>query len=234
VCVLAAKIVAERPVIVTLLVPHHQKTFEKSQQEVARCLSDMESPAGTIRYVITESLFSSMRLIYYRIIAMGDLATDFSSLMQPDISAFQDFWNKCLHSLPITCSATGTEYPGIPKPSLFFIDSVQYDLLAHVRATDTSPPTAVLTWMMAFLGTLVTLTFPKKYGGCLEIMLPEFTEEEIAKGRLMKVDGEIKHVRGLPDMYDWEAHPQDLSYIPMFKDQDRISHPFNKFIRYVP
>jgi hypothetical protein len=164
---------------------------------------------------------------------MGDLATDFSSLMQPDIPAFQDFWNKCIHSLPITCSATGTEYPGIPKPSLFFIDSMQYDFLAHIRATDTSPPTAILTWMMAFLGTLVTMTFPKKYGGDAEIMLSEFTEEEIAHGRPIKLDGKIRHVRGLPEMYDWEAYPQDLSYIPIFKDQDKILYPFHKFTKYV-
>jgi hypothetical protein len=62
VCVLAAKIVAERPVIVTLLVPHYQTTFEQSQQEVARCLSDIESPAGIIRYVLTKLMPLSLAL----------------------------------------------------------------------------------------------------------------------------------------------------------------------------
>jgi hypothetical protein len=164
---------------------------------------------------------------------MGKLRTDFSAALEPDMPAFHDFWGRCLHGSSITCSATGTEYPGVTKPLLFFLDSIQYELLAHVRVTDTSPSTSVLTWVMAFMGAMATTTFPDRYGGSAEIILPEYTEEEIVNGRSMKLDGKIRHVRGLPDMYDWEAYPQDFSHIPMFKDQDKIPYTFHKFTRYV-
>jgi hypothetical protein len=164
---------------------------------------------------------------------MGEPKSDLFAVMRPDMLAFEDFWKRCLHGSPITCSATGKEYPGVAKPSLFFIDPMQYDLLSHVRATDTSPHTSVLSWMMAFVGMMVSITFPRKYGGSAEIILPEFTPEEVENGRLMKPHGEIKRIRGLPDMYDWEAYPQELVNIPIMKDQDKIQYTFHQYTKYV-
>lgn len=48
-CVLSSKIVAERNVIVTLIVPNWGTTFEKATAEVGRCLSSEGSQLGVVR-----------------------------------------------------------------------------------------------------------------------------------------------------------------------------------------
>jgi hypothetical protein len=51
--VFATKLAAERPVVVTMLVPHWMQTFDKASSEVKRCLSDMPSQKGEIRCVVS-------------------------------------------------------------------------------------------------------------------------------------------------------------------------------------
>ena len=48
-CVFAAKLAAERPVVVTLVIPYGMTTFSKANAEVERCLKDVAVQRGQIR-----------------------------------------------------------------------------------------------------------------------------------------------------------------------------------------
>jgi hypothetical protein len=53
--VFAAKLAAERSVVVTMLVTHWMKTFEKATEEAKRCVADVEWMKGELQCVLPQS-----------------------------------------------------------------------------------------------------------------------------------------------------------------------------------
>jgi hypothetical protein len=144
----------------------------------------------------------------FSVVALGEHSFASLVVMGDHSAEFEPVWKELASSRPIKCSATGREYSGLAKPSLFIIDGFLCPWLPIIRSHTPSPPVPVLTWYVGFSAGIFPTSLPEKYGGWSHIALPEFTQEETMKGRPNPPTGKIVRLRGLPEMYDWELYPQ--------------------------
>jgi hypothetical protein len=165
-----------------------------------------------------------MFLMLYKcsIIAIGEHSTDILRGNAANTPEFESMWADILASRPIKCSATGKEYPGLPRPSLAILDGFQYPWFSIIRSTTTSSPIPILTWFVVFSGGIFHFCVSEKYGGENHVVLPEFTEEEVKVGRPNPPKGKLFRLRGFPPMYDWEFYPQLISGMEDFKKPETI------------
>jgi hypothetical protein len=143
-----------------------------------------------------------------RVIAIGEHTVANLVALGDNTDIFDPVWEDIVNSRPIKCSATGREYAGLSRPSLVIMDGFQYPWFSIIRSTTTSSPIPILTWFVGFSAGIYPSCLPEKYGGSSHITLPEFTKEEVIRGRANPPTGEIVRINGLPEMYDWELYPQ--------------------------
>jgi hypothetical protein len=130
--VFATKLATERPVVVTMLVPHWMQTFEKARSEVKRCLSDVPSQKGEIRYAVsflTVVAHLMLYMFYHRVVGFGEHSTDLdpAKMASGDPALFDTLWTTLIGPHPLKCSATGTEYPAAAKPTMCVLDVSVHD-----------------------------------------------------------------------------------------------------------
>jgi len=190
-CVFGSKIAAESAVTVTFLVPNWATTFEKATVEVARCLSTVEKPKGTVR-----------------IVAVGDRSVAPWDACTVHVEPFEPVWTALTDEEPVKCSVTGTVFPAAPKPTFVIFDGFQYPWLPTVRTL--SPSLKVFVWMNGFSGGLLRACLPDARGGVGDQLRAPFTPDEWVNGKVSECTGQIIRIDGMPVSYDWESWPQLL------------------------
>ncbi|CAL1709844.1 unnamed protein product [Somion occarium] len=120
---------------------------------------------------------------------------------------------------PIICARTGKELPPIASPDAAVVDCIGYPSLQVVRELSVKP-VKVFSWMPSQQSSLVYPLAPVRYGG-REDVRPKIREEAARTGRkieevleemILVTKDEVTRVPGLPPMYDYELHPQQLLF----------------------
>ncbi|KZW02223.1 UDP-Glycosyltransferase/glycogen phosphorylase [Exidia glandulosa HHB12029] len=185
-CILAARLTAERPIVVTILVPYWMKILDQVNSETARYLQNVPIPRGLLR-----------------IIAVGEHseAQNPAEIFAVGFQAMQSLWPRLIGNQSVECSATHTIHAPTKPPSVVLIDPFLYSWYPILR---TSPKTSIM-WYVA--GTAAGGAYICQPGG-------RYTVDELLdknKGR-PQMTGRILQLAAHPPMYDWEFAPQKLEH----------------------
>ncbi|CAL1714247.1 unnamed protein product [Somion occarium] len=120
---------------------------------------------------------------------------------------------------PIICARMGKELSPIASPDAVVIDCIGYPALQVVRELSVKP-VKVFSWMPSQQSSLVHFLAPIHYGGREDIRPSAYEEaartsrkiDEVLSEMILVTKGEVTRIPGLPPMYDYEFHPQQLVF----------------------
>ncbi|KAF5368679.1 hypothetical protein D9757_010227 [Collybiopsis confluens] len=129
-------------------------------------------------------------------------------------TAFQALYSS--HS--VTCRSTGMTIEGLTPPTVAVIDPFASYAIDAIRSIAGSA-CPVFSWMTAPAGSALRLCGPEEYGGGGDMSIK--IEQEVARtGRNATelarelfdqlITGQVIEVPGVPPMYDYEWHPQEI------------------------
>ncbi|PPQ89615.1 hypothetical protein CVT25_012532 [Psilocybe cyanescens] len=209
-CVLAARLVLENDnVVVTLLLSPN--LLDKAQAEISAEFRDRETQSRRRRVRVFSSYSSN--------------AEDPFSLMGPLIQTYPAIYQALVENKPVSCSVTKTVFDAVSPPDVVVLDFFSHAQMLATRAiTGRSVP--IIAWLTGHVATSIRFWGPQSLGGYGDI--ERQIDEEVARtgssrkeigDRLYnfnkRTNGEVVKIVGLPDMYDWEYFPQNVSHISL-------------------
>ncbi|KZW02221.1 UDP-Glycosyltransferase/glycogen phosphorylase [Exidia glandulosa HHB12029] len=200
-CILAARLAAERPIVVTVLVPHWAKTFDLVNAETERFLRDIPNPRGTLR-----------------IIALGShsLAREPIEILTTGDTAFPAVWDALCSGREVECSATHKIHEPAAVPAVIVLDMFLYAW--HPTLRKVSPDVPLLWYNSGTAAGIGYLVHPGgRYGDSAASLGPEDPD------RSPEFTGRVVKLPGLPAMHDWEFVPQRLEGFDNIKFENVIA-----------
>ncbi|KZW02232.1 UDP-Glycosyltransferase/glycogen phosphorylase [Exidia glandulosa HHB12029] len=161
--ILAARLTAERPIVVTILVPYCMKIFEQVSSEAARYLQNVSSSRGLLR-----------------IVALGEhsKAQTPPEIFNVGFDAIDTLWTRLIEGQSIECSATRKVHSAVKPPTVIIIDPFLYKWYPILR---TSPDTSIM-WYAS--GTAAGVAYMCQSGGRLAA-----DDSEEMTGRIVRLAG---------------------------------------------
>ncbi|EIN07786.1 UDP-Glycosyltransferase/glycogen phosphorylase [Punctularia strigosozonata HHB-11173 SS5] len=196
-CHFAARLVKARPVNITLLA--WPSIIDKVHNEVSCNFEPNEEDAKQLIRIV--SLTSDASL----------------SDAQHGGTLFRAVYAKLLQAQSVTCAARGTIFAPLPPPIAAIVDFFALPVLRAIK--ELSPLIPVLAWQSGATSAVVRLFGPKERGGLgdLRPILNEIAARDCnnlvsaASEWMENRPGEVYRLPGLPEMYDYEDFPQEMT-----------------------
>ncbi|KAJ7121067.1 UDP-Glycosyltransferase/glycogen phosphorylase, partial [Mycena epipterygia] len=204
-CPLAARLVIEPNIIVTLFMPPNW--LEQVRSDVAAQFPSGHEALERIRVV---SIFNSTE-------------TQLFALVKPMAEHYPAAYETLSQGEAIKCATTGKIFAAAPRPSAVIMDLFGIQQLRATRAiTGASVP--ILTFIAGNAGSLIRLFGPESMGGLdfgaqvkAGVLRTGISADEVGDQMLQQADGKIVKIPGIPAMYDYESFPQNVRLISPLK-----------------
>ncbi|KAI0745133.1 UDP-Glycosyltransferase/glycogen phosphorylase [Earliella scabrosa] len=193
---LAARIVKLRPVVLTMLTT--DGFYERVKTEFSRSFDDDEAEYAK----------------RVRVISAGEVA--FLRSEEAD-KCFENAWKTLIEERELVCTKSAMSHPALPKPTAVILDIFSIDAFDSVKSLS-GDSVKIYIWEAGSTSALFHLFGPETLGGKGNIRL-KIEEMARATGRtfaeaamefVFRTDGKVVRIPGMPPMYDYEYHPQDV------------------------
>ncbi|KAG6831438.1 hypothetical protein H0H92_010651 [Tricholoma furcatifolium] len=193
-CVLAARLLAENEtVMITFFTTANY--YERTQFELSRQLN------------CESSAFRRIRLVSI----MKPTAPDPKTLLVSFAQSYRPAYEALALERPLTCLTTGSVLNPVPKPTAIIMD------ITRALSGNNVP---IIAWITGGCPTLLRLWGPESFGGLGDQTAKIQAEaarsgraiDEVANQIYKPIDGGVVRIPGVPAMYDYEFHPQQLPF----------------------
>ncbi|EIN06280.1 UDP-Glycosyltransferase/glycogen phosphorylase [Punctularia strigosozonata HHB-11173 SS5] len=195
-CNLASKIVQSRSTYITLLTS--PSLVDKVHNEIGRSFGpDEENTKQRIRFAL-------------------HLPPSSCASQRAAEEPFHELFVRLLRQETVQCALKLTTFEPIAPPSVAILDFFGACVLRVIR--ELAPSTKIYAWQSGATSAVLRLFGPKEFGGMGDLR-PVLEGVSAKTGQTMgevlsemkrNLPGELRHMPGLPPMYDYEDFPQEM------------------------